>query len=96
MQEDGIIFFNHKEKERIFSNFYRNILGKTAETQPLIKLEELYSTSPNRSSLSRPFSEKEILHALKQIPRDKSPARPRWLWFGILSGLLVLSQGGYP
>jgi hypothetical protein len=53
---------------------YRNILGKSAPSIPLIELNVVYPNQVDLSSLSRPFGE-EILKALKDIPRDKSPGR---------------------
>jgi hypothetical protein len=42
VEQDGMRFFTHKEKERIFTDLYRNILGKKTITQDLIDLEEMY------------------------------------------------------
>jgi hypothetical protein len=73
VEQDGMRFFTHKEKERIFTDLYRNILGKKTITQDLIDLEEMYPSQINLSSLTHPFFEAEVLKALKLIPRDKSP-----------------------
>jgi hypothetical protein len=62
----------HIKRERIFTDFFQNILGKKASTQDLIDLEEVYPNKVDLSFLSQPFSEEEILKALKLIPRDKT------------------------
>jgi hypothetical protein len=73
LEADGIRYFSHKEKERVFTNFYRNILGQCFDSQNLIDLDEIYPNVVDLSFLASPFSELEIYKALKQIPRDKSP-----------------------
>jgi hypothetical protein len=70
---DGSHYFSHKEKEHIFTNFYKNILGKSYAFQNLIDLKEVYLNSIDLSILPSPFSETEIYKAIKEIPRDKSP-----------------------
>jgi hypothetical protein len=72
VETDGTRFFTHKEKERVFTNYYRIILGNTAPSQPLIEIGELYPSHMNLAPLSNP-TEQEIFKALKEMPRDKSP-----------------------
>jgi hypothetical protein len=72
VEQDGMHFFMHKERERIFTDYYQNILGKKAITHYLIDLEEVYPNKVNLSFLTQPFSKEEILRTLKLIPRDKS------------------------
>jgi hypothetical protein len=72
VEQEGMCYFTHKEKERIFTNYYREILGKAASTQNLIDLEKVYPSRTDLFSLTQPFSEEEVLKALKLIPRDKS------------------------
>jgi hypothetical protein len=64
VEQYGLHFFTHKEKERIFTDFFQNILGKKVSTQDLIDLEEVYPNKVDLSFLSQPFSEEEILKAL--------------------------------
>jgi hypothetical protein len=73
VESEGIRFFTHNEKERILTNYYRDILGKSALSTSLIELNEVYPNQIDLSALSRPFGEEEILKVLKDIPRDKSP-----------------------
>jgi hypothetical protein len=73
VESDGTRFFTHKEKERIFTNFYWDILGKNFTSQDLIDVDEVYPNPIDTSPLASPFSKFEILNALKQILRDKSP-----------------------
>jgi retron-type reverse transcriptase len=73
IESGGIHYFTHKEKERIFTDYYRAILGSEATIQPLIEFREVYTTQLNLSHLSHPFTEQEVYKALRQIPRDKCP-----------------------
>jgi hypothetical protein len=73
VESEGVRFFTHKEKECVLTTYYRSILGNQAVYYPLIDLPDLYPVQCDLSSLTKPFSEQEILTALKQIPRDKSP-----------------------
>jgi hypothetical protein len=73
LESGGTRFFIHKEKERVLTNYYRDILGKSFPPQDLLDLEGIYPNFLNLASLTSPFSEAEIHNALKQIPRDKSP-----------------------
>jgi hypothetical protein len=75
VESGGTRYFIHKEKERIFTNFYRNILGKNLPSQNLIDLEEVYPNSVDLTPLTSPFSELEIHKAIKEIPPDKSPGQ---------------------
>jgi hypothetical protein len=75
IEQEGMCFFTHKEKERIFTDYYRDILEKSAQIQSLIGLDEVYPNQEDLSSLSQPFTEQEVLKALKQIRRDKSPGQ---------------------
>jgi hypothetical protein len=72
VEEEGIRYFTHKEKEKKFTKFYRELMGQEPASQPLIDLDEVYPVPLNLSSFSRPFME-EVYKALKLIPRDKSP-----------------------
>jgi hypothetical protein len=74
IEVNGTRFFTHKKKERVFTDFYHNIMGSLAPTQSLIELGDLYPNPTNLTSLCSPFSEQEIYKALKEIPRDKSPS----------------------
>jgi hypothetical protein len=73
IEVDGTRFFTHKEKEKGFTVFYRNIMGSSTSTQSLIELGDLYPNPTNLTFLCSPFSVQEIYKALKEIPRDKSP-----------------------
>jgi exonuclease III len=73
VESEGVRFFTHKEKERMLTAYYRSILGNQAVSYPLIDLPDLYPVQCDLSSLTKPFSEQEILAALKQISQDKSP-----------------------
>jgi hypothetical protein len=73
VESGGSRYFTHMEKERVFTNYYRDILGKSFTPQHLIDLEAVYPNSLDLTSLSVPFSEQKILQSLKLIPRDKSP-----------------------
>jgi hypothetical protein len=55
------------------TDFYRNIMGTAIPSSSVLDFQHLYPNRINLSSLSQPFSEYEILCAIKGIPRDKSP-----------------------
>jgi hypothetical protein len=45
VESGGSRFFTHKETERIFTNFYQDILGKNFPSQDLIGLGEIYPST---------------------------------------------------
>jgi hypothetical protein len=67
VESENSHFFTHKE-ECIFTNYYRDILGKHFPSQDLIDLDEIYPVTVELTPLVSPFSEQEILKAPKQIP----------------------------
>jgi hypothetical protein len=60
LESGGTRFFIHKEKERVLTNYYRDILEKSFPPQDLLDLEGIYPNSLNLASLTSPFSEAEI------------------------------------
>jgi hypothetical protein len=44
IEVDVTCFFTHKEKERVFNDFFRNIMGSSASTQSLIEFETCIQT----------------------------------------------------
>jgi hypothetical protein len=49
VEVEGTRLFTHKEKERVFTNFYWDLLGKSSASLPLIDFDELYPEKPNLS-----------------------------------------------
>jgi hypothetical protein len=66
VESGGSKFFTHKEKECVFTNYYREILGKAFTPQYLIDLDAVYPNSVDLTPLSVPFSEIEIHKASSQ------------------------------
>jgi hypothetical protein len=65
IESNGTRYFTHKEKERILTNYYWEILGKDFPSQDSIDLDEVYPNSVDLSTRISPFSELEILNALE-------------------------------
>jgi hypothetical protein len=61
VEQDGMRYFSHKEKEHILTDYYCGILGKTAITQYLIDLKEVHPNHSDLSTLTLPFSEEKSL-----------------------------------
>lgn len=70
---EGLPHFSQEAKLNIMTDFYRNIMGTAIPSSSVLDFQHLYPNRINLSSLSQPFSEHEILCAIKGIPRDKSP-----------------------
>jgi exonuclease III len=70
---EGLPHFSQEAKLKVMTDYYRNIMGSTTPSSSVLDFQLLYPNMVNLSSLSQPFSEQEILHAIKDIPRDKSP-----------------------
>jgi mannosylglycoprotein endo-beta-mannosidase len=70
---DGLPHYSQEAKQKILTDYYKNIMGTTAPSSTIINIQQLYPNMLNLSCLSEPFGEHEILKAIKDIPRDKSP-----------------------
>lgn len=72
---DGVLHWNHDDKQQILQNYYENLLGKKVRRTwnlqwPNIQLTQLPQLPG--LELDRPFSEIEIEQAIRSLPNEKA------------------------
>ena len=64
---------SHHDKQMIISNHFTNLMACPQERTRDFNWNVLQLQNPDLTSLDDPFTEQEILHAIKQLPSDKAP-----------------------
>jgi hypothetical protein len=70
---DGNIVTEHKEKEDIIFQTYKDRLGTCSTPQMKFDLSELITPIPGLEELTTPFTKQEIDDVIKFMPADKAP-----------------------
>lgn len=73
MDAKGIQHSNHREKEDIFWDAYKDRLGISEFQHMVFDLAAWFTDNPDLSSLEEPFSHEEIDMVISNLPTDKTP-----------------------
>lgn len=69
----GINWFNHEEKEKVFWEIFKNRLGFSDFSSIHFDMSSLIQPSVDLGDLELPFTKEEIDGVVSQLPNDKSP-----------------------
>jgi hypothetical protein len=69
---DGTIVTEHKEKEQLIFNTYKERLGTSHAPEMLFDLQHIIQPMPGLEELSVPFTTEEIDLVVKHMPVDKA------------------------
>jgi hypothetical protein len=70
---DGTVVTDHKEKEQVIFNAYKERLGTSHAPEMLFDLQHIIQPVPGLEELSVPFTTEEIDLVVKHMPVDKAP-----------------------
>jgi len=71
--DEGEVLTKHEDKEQNIFNFYNTLLGKCADREVIVNLEELHLPRFDLVDLDNPFSEEEVWKTIGSLPPNKAP-----------------------
>ncbi|WVZ68219.1 hypothetical protein U9M48_017182 [Paspalum notatum var. saurae] len=73
LHHEGHTVVSHDDKLEMLQGYFEQIFGVAPSRQRVINLEVLGFCPLDLSSLEEPFSEAEVLSAIKELPADRAP-----------------------
>lgn len=73
VEVDGVHITNHEGKTAALTNYFKSIIGQRGNSTWSFDVSNLFLHCPSPASLSAPFTEQEVLQALRSMNRDSAP-----------------------